>query len=163
MKNLEVFRSITVISLFCGLSLYPRISKADNGCLINTTAGPKVYYVPQVAGSTVFFAGGGTVRYGNLPSCQAGNSPSNSYYVLTSPAGSACYANYDGSGSQTSPLNYSQIGNQVTFNVANCPIDDYAWILLVTIAFIGYLLLCDSGSCLFQQKSFLARFKYMES
>ncbi|KLT66614.1 hypothetical protein [Pedobacter sp. BMA] len=126
---------ITIIHAVLLFLAFPVL--ADTGCLINTSAGPKVYYVPQFSGTTTFYQGSGTVRYGNQASCQAGNSPSNSYYILTSAAGPTCYAGYDGSGATNDGANYQQSGNRVTFNVANCPLDDYIPLLIIFAGFLG--------------------------
>jgi len=127
-------------------------ANAQTGCLINTSAGPKVYYQPQYTGSVLFYNGSGSVRWGNLSSCQGGNSPSNSYYVLTSSPGAACYAGYNtGPGGNTNPSNYSQSGNLVTYNVYTCPIDGYSLFALFILGGFGiYVLKFRKIICMYQ-------------
>lgn len=107
-------------SLFSAL-FFSSNSFSAIGCRVTTGLYPGVYHT--VSSGTSYTC----AYYGTLSQCRAGQSGSNSYASVTSSSpGTACRACSD-----------QFTGTLVNYDRLFCPIDDYAWVLLMLTGFVG--------------------------
>ena len=122
--NTVKWRIVVVLFLcFAGVA-----NAQTKGCLEIAT-GRMYYQTPTPASSTTYFVGSG--YYDSEANCTS------QYYSVVTTSNTNCYASYDGSGPSNSSSNYYITGKKRTFNVLNCPIDEYTLSLLAIMGSLG--------------------------
>lgn len=123
---MENFRKYLITSLFLCFAL--GANAATKGCLELAT-GRMYYQTPTPASSNTYFLG--SAFYTDEANC------TDQYYTVASTSSSNCYAYYKGTGKKNKASSYYITGKKRTFNLLNCPIDDYILPLLLVVGTVG--------------------------
>ncbi|MFC3363610.1 hypothetical protein ACFOG5_10560 [Pedobacter fastidiosus] len=118
--------------------LFLKITFAQNGCYINDGNGSRVFFVAHPDGNALHFTstGSGTNYIVlNTGTYNCTNYSTSTFATNIGALGAACEVQQN-----SGLLTYT--GNLITsFQVYQCPIDEYIWILVAVFSILGYLLL----------------------
>ncbi len=98
---------------------------ATKGCLVIAT-GRMYYQTPTPSNSSTYFLG--SAFYENQSNCTS------HYYNVASSSNANCYASYKGTGKKNKGSSYYLVGKKRTFNLIACPLDDYIFPFMLTLA-----------------------------